>query len=95
MRRLAYLSFWALSVIALLSAGRQNVTLQSRNTIKRNNISIYDLADKSVKVLYSADQMIEAPTYSPDGKSLLVNSKGDLWTLPADGSRIAGASSGK
>jgi Tol biopolymer transport system component/regulation of enolase protein 1 (concanavalin A-like superfamily) len=61
-------------------------SLTKRVAIRRSNISVYDLADKSVKVLYSADQMIEAPTYSPNGKDLLVNSKGDLWTLPADGS---------
>ncbi|MDQ2840751.1 MAG: hypothetical protein M3Y72_06880 [Acidobacteriota bacterium] len=50
--------------------------------IKRSNVSVYDLKSRSVKVIYSADQMIEAPTYSPDGKYVLVNSKGDLWKLP-------------
>lgn len=63
-----------------------NVTLQKgpeqkAAAIKRSNVSIYDLKEKSVKVLYSADQMIEAPNWSPDGKYLLVNSKGDLWKL--------------
>lgn len=50
--------------------------------IKRSNVSYYDLNSQSVKVVYSADQMIEAPNWSPDGKYLLVNSKGDLWNLP-------------
>ncbi len=64
-----------------------NVTLQQGTEqkpvpIKRSSVSVYDLKDKSVKVIYSADQMIEAPTYSPDGKYVLVNSKGDLWKLP-------------
>jgi Tol biopolymer transport system component len=64
-----------------------NVTLQqgaekAAAPIKRSNVSVYDLKQKSVKVVYSADQMIEAPNWSPDGKFLLVNSKGDLWKLP-------------
>ncbi len=57
--------------------------------IKRSNVSVYDLKSKSVAVLYSADQMIEAPTYSPDGKYLLLNSKGDLWKLPTGSSNSA------
>lgn len=66
-----------------------NVTLQQGAEpkpapIKQSHVSVYDLRSKSVKVLFSADQMIEAPTYSPDGKYLLVNSKGDLWKLPVD-----------
>jgi Tol biopolymer transport system component len=64
-----------------------NVTLQQgaqqkSAPIKASHVSVYDLRSKSVKVLFSADQMIEAPTYSPDGRYLLVNSKGDLWKLP-------------
>jgi len=64
-----------------------NVTLQQGaeqkpTPIKRSNVSVYDLKSRSIKVLYSADQMIEAPTYSPDGKYVLVNSRGDLWKLP-------------
>jgi TolB protein len=64
-----------------------NVTLQRggeqvSTPIARSNVSIYNLKDKSVKVLYSANQMIEAPNWSPDGNYLLVNSKGDLWNFP-------------
>jgi TolB protein len=58
---------------------------QPQNQIKKSNVSVYNLADKSVRVIYSAPQMIEAPNWSPDGKYLLVNSKGDLWRLPVDG----------
>ncbi len=67
-----------------------NVILQqpqrSADHLKRSNVSVYDLHDKSVKVIYSSEQMIEAPNWSPDGKYLLVNSKGDLWRLPVEGS---------
>lgn len=55
---------------------------QKEPPIKRSHVSYYDLNSQSVKVVYSADQMIEAPNWSPDGKYLLVNSKGDLWNLP-------------
>ena len=50
--------------------------------ILRSKISIYDLATKRVEVIYTADQRIEAPNWSPDGSYLLVNSLGDLWKLP-------------
>jgi TolB protein len=55
---------------------------QQESPIKRSYISVYDLAGKSVNVLYSADKLIEAPNWSPDGKYLLVNTSGDLWKLP-------------
>jgi TolB protein len=50
--------------------------------ILRSNVSVYDLATKRVEVVYTADQRIEAPNWSPDGSYLLVNSLGDLWKLP-------------
>ncbi len=50
--------------------------------ILRSKISTYDLATKKVEVVYSADQRIEAPNWSPDGSFLLVNTLGDLWKLP-------------
>src|SRR5271165_534986 len=61
-----------------------NVTVQQgaarkEPPIKRSKVSVYDLKTSSVSVVYAADQMIEAPNWSPDGKYLLVNSKGDLW----------------
>ena len=55
---------------------------QSEPPIKRSNITIYNVNDKSTKVIYKADRLIEAPNWSADGDYLLVNSGGDLWTLP-------------
>lgn len=57
--------------------------------ILRSKISIYDLVTKKVEVVYTADQRIEAPNWSPDGSYLLVNSLGDLWRLPLGGNRGA------
>lgn len=58
---------------ALETAVFSNVTVQQSADqkpapIKTSHISVYDLRSKSVNLLFSADQMIEAPTYSPDGK---------------------------
>jgi TolB protein len=58
---------------------------QQATPIKRSDVSIYDLRSKSTKVIYTAEGMIEAPNWSPDGKYLLVNSKGKLWRLPVVG----------
>ncbi|HLH17611.1 MAG TPA: hypothetical protein VKX45_10340 [Bryobacteraceae bacterium] len=51
----------------------------------RSRIAIYDLASKSSRVLYQADQVIEAPNWSHDGTFLLVNSGGSLYRLPVAG----------
>lgn len=38
------------------------------------------------KVLFEADEIIEAPNWTPDGQSLIVNAGGEIWRFPADGS---------
>ena len=53
----------------------------------RSRISIYDLRDKSIRTLYQADQVYEAPNWSPDGKYLLSNSGGRLYRIPVDGDK--------
>ncbi len=62
---------------------RRAVTQQRAATPQvRSKISIYNLKDKSVEVIYTADDRFEAPNWSRDGKFLLVNSNGNLLTLP-------------
>jgi sugar lactone lactonase YvrE/regulation of enolase protein 1 (concanavalin A-like superfamily) len=51
----------------------------------RSKVSVYDLNDKSVKVIYTADKLFEAPNWLRDGKHLLANSGGDLYRIPLDG----------
>ncbi len=46
---------------------------------------IYDLATKSSRVVHRADDVWEAPNWSPDGKFLLSNSGGKLYRIPVDG----------
>jgi TolB protein len=50
----------------------------------RSKISIFDLKDKSTRLLYQADQVFEAPNWSADGKYLLANSGGRLYRIPVD-----------
>jgi TolB protein len=50
--------------------------------VTKSKISVYSLKDHSTKVVYSADRLIEAPNWSPDGKYMLVNTGGDLYKLP-------------
>jgi hypothetical protein len=51
----------------------------------RSKITIYDLGARSASTLYQADQVIEAPNWSRDGKFLLVNTGGSLYRLPVNG----------
>ena len=55
---------------------------QAPAAVKRSEIRVYTLADKTVKTIYTADKLMEAPNWSPDGRYLLVNTGGDLWKLP-------------
>jgi len=51
----------------------------------RSKITIFDLPTRSTRVIYQADQIIEAPNWSRDGKFLLVNTEGKLYRLPLEG----------
>jgi TolB protein len=77
-------------VAALASAAMaQNAAPQARPAPAmqryRSKITIYDFSTKSNKTLYQADQVIEAPNWSRDGKFLLVNTGGNLYRLPVEG----------
>ena len=47
-----------------------------------SKISVYDLRDRSVHVLYETSATFEAPNWSLDGKYLLSNSAGRLFRIP-------------
>jgi Tol biopolymer transport system component len=51
----------------------------------RSKISIFDMKSKAARVVYTADEVFEAPNWSRDGKFLLVNSGGNLYRLPVNG----------
>ncbi len=50
-----------------------------------SKVSIYDLQAKSVRTLYKANTIFEAPNWSLDGKYLLSNSGGHLYRIPVNG----------
>ncbi|MBI1788005.1 MAG: PD40 domain-containing protein, partial [Acidobacteria bacterium] len=50
-----------------------------------SRISVYDLRDKSVRVVYRDNEVFEAPNWSLDGQYLLSNSRGRLYRIPAGG----------
>lgn len=55
------------------------------SVVTRSHLMVYDLASKKSHEVYKADGLFEAPNWSPDGKSLLINKAGELYTLAAEG----------
>jgi TolB protein len=49
-------------------------------------LTIIDVDGTGRQVLFTADEVIEAPNWTPDGKTLVFNAGGELWRIPADGS---------
>src|ERR1043165_5418920 len=72
----------------LLALGAAAAFAQARGpqTAYRSKIAVYDVAAKTSRVIFTADQVWEAPNWSPDGKALLVNSGGKLYRLAPEGS---------
>jgi TolB protein len=91
MKRFAALAYSVLCG-ALILAGQQAPVGQtgrgappSAQQRYRSKITVYDLPARSSTVLYQADQVIEAPNWSRDGRFLLVNTGGSLHRLPVNG----------
>ena len=72
------------AVAALPAAVAQNMPAERNPTKVRSKISIYDIGDKSVRVVYTADTLWEAPNWSLDGKYLLANTGGKLYRFALD-----------
>ena len=51
-----------------------------------SRLEILDVLTGNRKVVYESPTRFEAPNWMPDGKKLLFNSKGSIWTIPIDGS---------
>ena len=50
-----------------------------------STLEIFTLADRSRRVVYRARRHFEAPNWSRDGNSLLINASGRLYTVPVAG----------
>jgi Tol biopolymer transport system component/acetyl esterase/lipase len=48
----------------------------------RSHVTVFDLATRRPRTVYSGDGIIEAPNWSRDGRFLLVNTNGNLYRLP-------------
>ena len=52
-----------------------------------SRLEILNVFTAERKVVYESPMGFEAPNWMPDGKRLLFNSKGSIFTIPADGSQ--------
>lgn len=51
----------------------------------RSSVEIYTLASGQTRVVWQTEQLVEAPNWSPDGLSLVINGDGLLYRLPLSG----------
>ncbi len=52
-----------------------------------SRMEIVNVADGKRKVIYEYDKRFEAPNWMPDGKKLLFNQEGSLYTIPIGGGK--------
>ena len=53
---------------------------------QRSELCVFDIERGCTTVLLAIDEVIEAPNWTPDGTTMLVNAGGDLWLVRVDGS---------
>ncbi len=51
----------------------------------RSIVQVYDLESGTARTVFEADAHYEAPNWTPDGKSLIINGGGRLYRLPLAG----------
>ncbi|NVD38713.1 TolB family protein [Ensifer sp. HO-A22] len=52
----------------------------------RSSVETYDIMTGQTHVVWQTDRLVEAPNWSPDGQSLVINGDGRLYRLALDGS---------
>lgn len=60
---------------------------QPMREVMGSRLEILDLTDCSRSVIHESSGRLEAPNYMPDGKRLLFNEGGSLYTISTDGGR--------
>jgi Tol biopolymer transport system component len=56
---------------------------------QRSELTIINADGSGRKVLFTADEIIEAPNWTPDGQWLIFNAGGELWRIAAEGGEPA------
>lgn len=51
-----------------------------------SELTVIDKDSGAPEVIFTADEIIEAPNWTPDGNTLIFNAGGEIWAIPADGS---------
>ena len=60
-----------------------------------SRLEILDVSTGSRKILYATDQLLEAPNWTPDGKDLVYNSRGQLFRFNLESREISRIDTGK
>lgn len=71
------------SRVVLSSSSRRD----EAGVIRRSTLEIVPIASKDRRVVYTTTDPIAAPNWSPDGASLIYNSGGSLYRIPAAGGK--------
>jgi TolB protein len=53
---------------------------------QRSELTVIEADGSGRRVLFTADEVIEAPNWTPDGAALIFNAGGEIWRIPSDGS---------
>ncbi|OOG67420.1 hypothetical protein B0E45_22425 [Sinorhizobium sp. A49] len=51
----------------------------------RSSVETYDILTGQTRVVWQTDRLVEAPNWSPDARSLIINGDGRLYRLALDG----------
>lgn len=52
---------------------------------QRSELTVIDVDGGGRRVVFTADEIIEAPNWTPDGRWLVFNAGGELWRISPDG----------
>lgn len=62
---------------------------------QRSELTLINADGTGRQVILVADEIIEAPNWTPDGQTLIFNAGGELWRIGADGAGLAKIDTGK
>lgn len=51
----------------------------------RSSVEIYNIRSRTSRVLWQTERLFEAPNWSPDGRTLMLNSEGGMYRLALEG----------